>query len=92
MAGAKIARELVMARGWESKSVESQIEDRRDARPSGDQGDIDQRDIERTRKRESLESSRRGVLRELESATSDLRRRSLEAALQHLDSELLKLG
>ena len=48
-------------------------------------------DLERTRKRESLESSRRGVVKELESTGSDLRRRSLEAALKHLDEELAKL-
>ena len=38
-----------------------------------------------------LESSRRGVVKELESTKSDLRRRSLEAALKHLDEELAKL-
>jgi len=79
-----------MARGWESKSVESQIEDRRETRSSREpEGTRD--DLERTRKRESLESSRRGVVKELESTKSDLRRRSLEAALKHLDEELAKL-
>lgn len=79
-----------MARGWESKSVESQMEDRHEARPhSGD--DVARHELEVTRKRESLESSRRGVLRDLESTTSDLRRRSLEAALTHLDDEIAKL-
>lgn len=80
-----------MARGWESKSVESQIEDRFEAKPaSGNPSDRDQ--LERTRKREGLESSRRGVLRELEATTSDLRKRSLEAALRHLDEELKRVG
>jgi hypothetical protein len=80
-----------MARGWESKSVESQIEDRREAKAG--RGEERSRDeLEHVRKRESLESSRRGIARELEQATSDLRRRSLEAALQHLDQELAKLG
>ena len=79
-----------MARGWESKSVESQIEDRREP-ISSDRGEVAQSNLERTRKREGLESSRRGIARELESATSDLRRRSLEAALQHLDAELKKV-
>ena len=79
-----------MARGWESKSVESQIEDRREPTPrGGDQTAQDQ--LERTRKREGIESSRRGVLRELEATKSDLRRRSLEAALKHLDDELSRL-
>ena len=81
-----------MARGWESKSVESQMEESPDAKSSGEPEDHDRQELELRRKRESLESSRRGVLRELESATSELRRRSLEAALQHLDKELEKLG
>ena len=80
-----------MARGWESKSVESQMEDRREPL-TGDRGEIAQDQLELKRKREGLESSRRGVVRELESATSDLRRRSLQAALKHLDGELKKLG
>jgi hypothetical protein len=78
-----------MARGWESKSVESQIEDRRETRSRPAEGSRDE--LERTRKRESLESSRRGVLKELESTKSELRRRSLEAALQHLNEELAKI-
>jgi hypothetical protein len=80
-----------MARGWESKSVESQIEDRREP-VSGDRVEMAQDKLELTRKREGLESSRRGVARELESASSDLRRRSLQAALNHFDAELKKLG
>lgn len=78
-----------MARGWESKSVESQMEDRREPQVRGD--NAAQHDLEVSRKRESLESSRRGLLRELESTKSDLRRRSLEAALKHFEDELSKL-
>jgi hypothetical protein len=76
-----------MARGWESKSVESQIEDRK-----SEQGSSSARrslqDIEAAQKREGLENSRRGVLRELESTQSSLRRSSLEQALRHLDEQL----
>jgi hypothetical protein len=80
-----------MARGWESKSVESQIEDKRETRSA--RGDETPREtLERKRKREGLESSRRGVLRELESAKSELRRQSLQAALKHLEDKLRKLG
>lgn len=78
-----------MARGWESKSVESQMEESREPRRRENDGAQDE--LERQRKRESLESSRRGVVRELEATHSDLRRRSLEAALAHLDAELDKL-
>jgi len=79
-----------MARGWESKSVEWQQSETRDARggahdrPSADE-------IERTRKRESLELSRRRVLHDLETSTSAVHRTALENALQYLDEELSKL-
>lgn len=79
-----------MARGWESKSVESQIEERRT--PEGNRRDsmsADER--ERRSRRESLEMSRRGVLAELQSAHSELRRSSLQNALAFLDAEIRKL-
>jgi molecular chaperone GrpE (heat shock protein) len=79
-----------MARGWESKSVESQIEG---ADRSADRGAaLTAEERERRRKRESLELSRRRVLQELEAARSAARRTSLEAALAFLDEELRKLG
>lgn len=77
-----------MARGWESKSVESQQSDtfghgaRR--KPSADE-------IERKQKRESLELSRSRVSRELEAARSPVHRTALENALRFLDEELKKV-
>ena len=68
-----------MARGWESKSVESQQAEV----PKGEKK-VDQR-------RHSLEMSRRRIVNELESTKSPMRRASLEAALKHLDAELAKL-
>jgi hypothetical protein len=79
-----------MARGWESKSVESQIED---ADLSADRNEPltpEQREIRR--KRESLELSRRRVLHDLEAAGSPVRRASLEHALAFLDAEISKLS
>lgn len=78
-----------MARGWESKSVESQIEDRRDALQP--RTNLSREELERARKRESLESSRRGVVRELENSRSPVLRAALEQALKHLDEEIGKL-
>jgi hypothetical protein len=81
-----------MARGFESKSVESHrqdVEDEREARRSGKRVDI--HEIERRQKRERLELSRRRIVTELEATTNDRRRESLRAALAHLDSELAKL-
>lgn len=78
-----------MARGWESKSVEAQIEGA-DAR--SDRGQLltpEQRELQR--KREGLELSRRRVLQELAATRSAVRRASLEQALAFLDAELQKL-
>ena len=80
-----------MARGWESKSVESQMEDRQDEREASPER-LAGRDLELERKRYSLELSRRRIQSELAATQSSLRRASLEQALKYLDGELAKLG
>lgn len=77
-----------MARGWESKSVESQIET--DVRADRGQA-LTPEERENRRKRESLELSRRRVLQEMETTRSDARRASLEQALAFLEAEIGKL-
>jgi hypothetical protein len=76
-----------MARGWESKSVESQQHEDLGEAPRRAAGE----DPEHARKRESLELSRRRITRELETAKSAVHRTALENALAHLDGELAKL-
>jgi hypothetical protein len=78
-----------MARGWESKSVESQIEEGPRLEP-GETLTREQR--ENRQKREGLELSRRRVLQEMETTRSQVRRASLEQALAFLDGEIEKLG
>ena len=78
-----------MARGWESKSVESQ----QDAESRPDRGPLltpEQREVQQ--KRSGLELSRRRILQEMETTRSDARRASLQRALAFLDEELRKLG
>ena len=77
-----------MARGWESKSVESQMEDGRSETRGGRSRD----DLELTRKRESLEMSRRNVAGDLERARSETHRSALQHALSFIDDELNKLN
>ncbi|MDP9122286.1 MAG: hypothetical protein M3O15_13130 [Acidobacteriota bacterium] len=78
-----------MARGWESKSVESQIED---AASGVDEGEVlTPAERELRRKRQGLEMSRRRILQELEAARSAARRTALERALAFLDEELRTL-
>src|ERR1700692_4587358 len=85
-----------MARGWESKSVESQIEDAgsRSSRSSTSSQDellkAEQRAV--WNKLQDLELSRRRVLQDLATARSVLRRTALEQALAFLDQEIRKLA
>lgn len=78
-----------MARGWESKSVESQRDDA-DSRPEpGRAPTREEREIER--RRGSLDLSRRRVLQEREATPSPARRAALEQALAFLEAEIGKL-
>jgi hypothetical protein len=76
-----------MARGWESKSVESQQHEAYEPRNRKAPAE----EIERRQKRESLELSRSRVARELEAARTPVHRTALENALRFLDDELGKV-
>ncbi len=79
-----------MARGWESKSVESQ---QVESPGSADRGEAFTReDLKRKQQRESLELSRRRVLHEMEATRSEARRASLEQALAYLERQIEELG
>lgn len=81
-----------MARGFESKSAQSDREDAESAREArSKRDDRSPEDREREHKRESLLLSRRRIEHELAETRSELRRSSLEAALRHLDGELGKV-
>jgi len=78
-----------MARGWESKSVEAQIESAQaDTRTSVAR---ETEDVEVVRQRENLTLSRTRVLRELETSRNPRYRSLLEKALADLDAQLLRL-
>jgi hypothetical protein len=80
-----------MARGWESKSVESQIETAEaNVRSSFDE-QIPAVELDLLRKRESLNLSRTRVLRELEASQNPRYRNMMEKALTDLNSELTRL-
>jgi hypothetical protein len=81
-----------MARGWESKSVESQIEAAAELRKSAAAKAAWTADqIARQRERESLELSRTRVMHDLERATNPRYRDQLMAAMHHLDEKLAAL-
>jgi len=81
-----------MARGFESKSVESQRQDAEaELAARGTRKDEDREAIDRRKQREALQLSRRRIVHELEETKSDRRREQLRAALAHLDQELSRL-
>lgn len=81
-----------MSRGWESKDVESQMEEAASKRASVRQAPLTEEQIRLQTERKSLELSRTRVMKDLETATHPRRREQLEAALQHLDRKLAELG
>jgi hypothetical protein len=79
-----------MARGWESKSVESQMESAAERKANRDFTKSPEQ-LERDRKRESLELTRRRVLHDIETAHHERHREQLRAALAFLDAEIAGL-
>lgn len=83
-----------MARGWESKSVEDQVEQRSSQTNSGIAENPDPRTAAarttRERERQALELQRERILDERTS--NPLRRQALEAALAEIEARLAKLG
>jgi hypothetical protein len=76
-----------MARGWESKSVESQ---QSEPEPAQRKRQLTAEEQAQAKRREGLELSRSRILRELETARSDVHRTALQNALKFLDEELGK--
>ena len=81
-----------MARGWESKSVESQVElnEEKLARTSSAAKTAEQ--LRRDQERKDLQLSRIRIVNDLESATHPQHRKSLEAALAHLDKKISEVS
>jgi len=81
-----------MARGWESKDVEAQMESGQ--QPPGHYGNKTKsaEQVRRDQERKDLQLSRIRIAHDLESATHPNHRKSLEAALAHLDKKISDLG
>ena len=78
-----------MARGWESKSVEAQIDMAETLHYSADPvKPINPRQLELVRKRETLLLSRTRVIRELSSAQNPRYKGILSKALADLDAQI----
>ncbi|MBV9771376.1 MAG: hypothetical protein JOZ32_17530 [Bryobacterales bacterium] len=81
-----------MARGWESKSVESQIESAKARAALAKLPKLTPEEVDRKQQRESLMLQRKRVLHDLDSSRNPRYRATLEAALKHLDEKLSGLG
>lgn len=81
---------LLMARGWESKSVEEQ--QAAAATQTESKQRLTPQQAARKQEREALELSRKRVLQQLESVQNPRHRQMLESALTDLDSRLALLG
>jgi len=79
-----------MARGWESKDIESQVASKENmAAPGKAPRTMDQ--LQKDRERANIELSRKHILNDLETATHPNHKKTLEAALAHLDEQLNRL-
>jgi len=81
-----------MARGWESKDVAAQVESGQ--APKGHYGNNSKSpdQVRRDLERKDLQLSRIRIAHDLESATNPNHRKSLEAALAHLDKKISDLN
>ncbi|HTS51498.1 MAG TPA: hypothetical protein VMH05_26300 [Bryobacteraceae bacterium] len=80
-----------MARGWESKSIESQIEAAEERKSAAHAAAVDAAEVERKRQRDSLQLSRTRILNDIEQARNPKYQETLKAALKHLDDKLAEL-
>lgn len=79
-----------MARGWESKSVEEQVEQSQQREPHGVRNaEADAAQADRRRQRMALELQRERILDERTS--NPLRRQALESALADIEAKLAAL-
>jgi len=81
-----------MAKGWESKSVEAQIESKETETASEGRRQLTPAEAERHRKKQNLLLSRAQVERSIAQSENPRYREMLEKALADLDSELNKLA
>jgi hypothetical protein len=79
-----------MARGWESKAVEAQIETA-EAHQAVNKPKQTPEEIEKARRRESLWLSRNRVLQDLQQSRNPRYQKMLSEALAHLDAQLAEL-
>ena len=81
---------MTMARGWESKSVEAQIEEA-DSEANSNGSKRKKESPEVRNKREGLILQRTRIIQEMETARNDRYRTMLSEVLHHLEVQLAEL-
>jgi len=81
-----------MARGWESKDVESQVELKKTIMEAQSKALKTAEQARRDSEKRDLQLSRTRIQNDLQVATNPNHRKSLEAALAHLDKKILELN
>ena len=81
-----------MARGWESKDVEAQVESNEDHKSSSGQVPKSVKQLQREEDLRHLHLSRTRIVNDLAAATHPNHKKSLEAALAHLNKKIADLS
>ncbi|HKC87227.1 MAG TPA: hypothetical protein VKG02_14685 [Blastocatellia bacterium] len=81
-----------MARGWESKSVEDQMEEARRSQGETERQTQAPEERERRRKVESLKLERSRLTEQLERARSETYRRMIQQSLDAIEAEIAALS
>jgi hypothetical protein len=81
-----------MARGWESKSVEAQMETANDGPASGSRPPLTDGEKKARHERDSLKLSRAYIVHQIEASTNERYTESLQQALSEIDQKLAKMG
>ena len=80
-----------MARGWESKSVEEQVQEHHQKKGENTKQQLTPKQLEARRKREVLLLSRSRVQKDLQASQNPRHRDQLNSALADLDSQIAAL-
>ncbi len=80
-----------MARGWESKSVEAQMEESGAAMPAKKESTTTPEELHRQQKKAELKLSRSRVAQQLSESSNDRYSQMLQQALAELEAQITKL-
>jgi hypothetical protein len=80
-----------MARGWESKSVEEQVQEHHQEKRENTKKQLTPEQLESRRKRQVLLLSRSRVQKDLQASQNQRHRDQLNSALADLDSQIAAL-